>query len=48
MTGIYKVKMVVLNFDDPGAKKQSVVANRKAKEDSMRRAEAFFARYLKP
>jgi carboxymethylenebutenolidase len=35
------------DFDDPGAKKQSVAANRKAKEDSMRRAEAFFARYLR-
>ena len=35
------------DFDDPGSKKQSVPANRKAKEDSMRRAEAFFARYLK-
>jgi len=35
------------DFDDPGNKKQSVAANRKAKEDSMRRAEAFFARYLK-
>ena len=34
------------DFDDPGNKKQSVAANRKAKEDSMRRAEAFFARYL--
>jgi carboxymethylenebutenolidase len=35
------------DFDDPGNKKQSVAANRKAKEDSMRRAEAFFAHYLK-
>jgi dienelactone hydrolase len=35
------------DFDDPGSKKQSVAANRKAKADSMRRAEAFFARYLK-
>jgi carboxymethylenebutenolidase len=35
------------DFDDPGSKKQSVAANRKAKADSMRRAEAFFARHLK-
>jgi len=35
------------DFDDPGAKRQSVAANRKAKADSMRRAEGFFARYLK-
>jgi carboxymethylenebutenolidase len=35
------------DFDDPGEKKQGVAANRKAKADSMRRAEAFFARYLK-
>jgi dienelactone hydrolase len=35
------------DFDDPGRQKQSIAANRKAKEDSMRRAEAFFARYLK-
>ena len=36
------------DFDDPGGKKQSVAANRKAKADSMRRAEAFFTRHLKP
>lgn len=35
------------DFDDPGAKKQSIAANRKAKEDSMRRAERFFARRLR-
>ncbi|MBZ5525636.1 MAG: dienelactone hydrolase family protein [Acidobacteriia bacterium] len=35
------------DFDDPGKKRQSVAANRKATADSMRRAEAFFARYLK-
>ena len=35
------------DFDDPGRTKQGIAANRKAKEDSMRRAEAFFARYLR-
>ncbi len=35
------------NYDDPGKTKQSVPANRKAAEDTFRRAEAFFARYLK-
>lgn len=35
------------DFDDPGRQKQSIAANRNAKADSMRRAEAFFARYLK-
>jgi carboxymethylenebutenolidase len=35
------------DFDDPGRKRQSVAANRKATADSMRRAEAFFARHLK-
>lgn len=34
------------NYDDPGTKKQSVPANRHATEDTMRRAEAFFRRYL--
>jgi carboxymethylenebutenolidase len=36
------------NYDDPGAKKQSVPANRQATEDTFRRAEAYFARQLKP
>jgi len=31
------------NFDDPGKKKQSNPANRRATEEAMRRAEAFFA-----
>jgi dienelactone hydrolase len=35
------------NYDDPGQKKQSNPANRHATEDTMRRAEAFFARYLR-
>ena len=34
------------NFDDPGTKKQSNPANRKATADAMRRAEAFFAAQL--
>ena len=34
------------NYDDPGAKKQSVPANRQATEDTFRRAGAFFARQL--
>jgi len=34
------------NYDDPGTKKQSNPANRRATEDTMRRAEAFFARQL--
>lgn len=34
------------NYDDPGAKKQSVPANHKATEDTFRRAEAHFAHYL--
>ena len=34
------------NYDDPGAKKQAVPANRTATEDAFRRAEAFFARHL--
>ncbi|HEY2018441.1 MAG TPA: prolyl oligopeptidase family serine peptidase [Bryobacteraceae bacterium] len=34
------------NFDDPGQKKQSNPANRHATEDAMRRAEAFFGKYL--
>jgi dienelactone hydrolase len=36
------------NYDDPGQKKQSVAANRTATEDTFRRAEAYFARLLKP
>jgi dienelactone hydrolase len=36
------------NYDDPGQKKQSVPANRTATEDTFRRAEAYFARLLKP
>jgi carboxymethylenebutenolidase len=35
------------NYDDPGTKKQSVAANKAATEDTFRRAEAFFGRYLK-
>ena len=35
------------NFDDPGKKKQSNPANRHATEETMRRAEAFFARMLR-
>src|SRR5262249_5898162 len=34
------------NFDDPGKKKQSNPANRHATEDTMRRAEGFFATQL--
>ena len=34
------------DYDDPGQKKQSVEANHAATEDTFRRAEAFFARYL--
>jgi carboxymethylenebutenolidase len=34
------------NYDDPGAKKQAVPANRQATEDTFRRAIAFFARQL--
>ncbi|RPI44422.1 MAG: dienelactone hydrolase family protein [Betaproteobacteria bacterium] len=34
-------------FDDPGKRRQSIEGNRKAREDSMRRAEAFFARHLR-
>jgi len=34
------------NFDDPGKTKQSNPANRRATEDAMRRAEAFFAANL--
>ena len=48
MWGEFWAETAEHEFDDPGNKKQSVPANRKAKEDSMRRAEAFFARYLKP
>jgi carboxymethylenebutenolidase len=36
------------NYDDPGQNKQSVPANRQAAEDTFRRAEAHFARQLKP
>jgi dienelactone hydrolase len=35
------------NFDDPEKSKQSIPANRRATEDAMRRAEAFFAANLK-
>jgi dienelactone hydrolase len=34
------------NYDDPGKAKQAVAANRKATEDTFRRAEAFFKKYL--
>lgn len=34
------------NYDDPGTKKQSNPANRRATEDTMRRAEIFFRRHL--
>jgi carboxymethylenebutenolidase len=34
------------NFDDPGKTKQSKAANRHATEDTMRRAEEFFAKQL--
>lgn len=34
------------NYDDPGKKKQSVPANARATEETMRRAEAFFAKEL--
>lgn len=34
-------------FDDPGARRQKVEANQRARADSMRRAEAFFAQQLK-
>lgn len=36
------------NYDDPGQKKQSISANRTATEDTFRRAEAYFARLLRP
>ena len=35
------------NYDDPGREKQSVPANRKATEDTFRRAEAYFGSHLK-
>jgi carboxymethylenebutenolidase len=35
------------SYDDPGKTKQSHEPNRAAMQDSLRRAEAFFARYLK-
>jgi carboxymethylenebutenolidase len=34
-------------FDDPGRRRQSVESNRKAREDSMARADAFFMLHLK-
>jgi len=34
------------NYDDPGKAHQSVPANHKATEDTFRRAEAHFAKYL--
>ncbi len=34
------------NYDDPGTKKQSVPANRRATEETYRRAAAFFAKHL--
>lgn len=36
------------NYDDPGKKHQSIPANHATTEDTFRRAEAYFARYLKP
>jgi carboxymethylenebutenolidase len=36
------------NYDDPGAKKQSVPANRRATEETYRRAGEFFAKHLNP
>ena len=36
------------SYDDPGKRKQSHEPNRAALEDSLRRAEAFFGRHLKP
>ena len=36
------------SYDDPGKTKQSHAPNRTAMQDSLRRAEAFFDRYLKP
>lgn len=36
------------NFDDPGKEKQSNPANRRATEETYRRAERLFAEYLKP
>ncbi len=36
------------SFDTPTKSRQALEANRKAREDSMRRAEAFFERQLKP
>jgi len=35
-------------FDDPGKRRQSVEGNKRARADSMARAEAFFAQQLKP
>ena len=36
------------SFDDPGKRRQSVAGNRRAREDSMTRAAAFFERHFKP
>jgi hypothetical protein len=35
------------NYDDPGKEKQSNPANRRATEDTVRRAERLFEEYLK-
>ena len=35
------------SFDDPGKRRQSIEANRSARADSMRRAEAFFGQHLR-
>jgi len=36
------------SYDDPGRTKQSHEPNRAAMNDSLRRADVFFARHLKP
>lgn len=36
------------SYDDPGKTKQSHAPNRAAMEDTLKRSEAFFAKYLKP
>ena len=36
------------SYDDPGKRKQSHEPNRVAMQDSLRRAEAFFGKYLRP
>ena len=46
-SNLFCIREQTHDFDDPGRQKQSIAANRNAKADSMRRAEAFFARYLK-